>query len=260
VELLGAVSLKPRDERAGICNDISVSVSDLCRSEHYANHDGLESSEHRDVHKEHVDLYDYMRGPAHLVADLYSKREKISLEDKILMQDDICYVDSSDHNSSQENVLLNRRRLKESVTSDEFESFSAPTLLSPLDIGLGLTPKESPGDSLIGPGATSLSSRHGSTPSVRFVMPSTPIRQMFKTPIARVESFHSDDFENYTSDFDALVTSPNTPSSILTQTPTVHCFQYKLHSRRKKNLKHRHKTTNVHKDGIVSFIPDKHGR
>ena len=66
-------------------------------------------------------------------------------------------------------------------------------------------------------------------------MPSTPIRQMFKTPIARIESFHSDDFEAFNSDVDALVTSP-TPSPNSVHTPTVPCFQYRLHKHKKPSL------------------------
>lgn len=270
-ELLGAASLKPEHdyEIAGLCKDIP----NKCRLELYANDRELNSCVKMNINDNRSGHFESLHKPKHLVADLFSKRERISLDEKILMQDDICYVDSSDHNSSQENFLLNRRRLKESLTSDDIESISAPILLSPRELGLGLTPSESPGDSLIGPGASSaMSSRHsGSTPSVRFVMPSTPIRQMFQTPIARIESFHSDDFEIYTSDIDALVTSPTTPSpsSISTQTPTVPCFQYKLHSRRKKNLlrksaKNQQKiskdSVKFQKDGIISFIPEKNGR
>ncbi|XP_053394610.1 uncharacterized protein LOC123525741 isoform X2 [Mercenaria mercenaria] len=268
-ECLGAASLKPEHysdyQGAGLHDD----TQDTCRLEFYANDHELSNSVNRNILNDTVDHFETLHEPTHLVADLYSKREKISLDDKILMQDDICYVDSSDHNSSQENLILDKRRVKGSMNSD-IESISAPILLSPRELGLGLTPSESPGDSLIGPGASSvLSSRHGSTPSVRFVMPSTPIRQMFHTPIARIESFHSDDFEIYTSDIDALVTSPTTPSpsSNSTQTPTVPCFQY-IHGKKKhflrKSAKHQQKSSKgskkFQKDGIISFIPEKNGR
>ena len=210
--------------------------------------------------------------PGHLIADLYSKREKISLEEKTIMQDEIFYADSSDHNSSQEYILSGgRRHLKESVTSDENGSVSAPILLSPREIGLTLNSGEEQGEL---PNRSKLNSviRHGSTPSFRFVMPSTPIRQMFRTPIARIESFHSDDFEIFTSDVDALVLSPSpSPSPKSIQTPTVPCFQYKLHSRRKKGLlgKSSKKQCKFDKDGpkyakdsiakadLVTYLPEK---
>ncbi|KAL4236933.1 Serine/threonine-protein kinase [Mactra antiquata] len=274
MEFLGAASLKPEINSdlngAGICDalpDTNVRF--------YANDLEFTSSVNRNYARESVDSYEFIREPNNIVADLYSKREKISLDDRILMQDDVSFIDSSDHNSSHENLLANvtksKRRNKESLTSDDMESVSAPILLSPRELGLTFSPSESPGDSLIGHRMGSvMSSRHGSTPSVRFVMPSTPIRQMFHTPIARIESFHSDDFENYTSDLDALVTSPTSPSpsSNSTQTPTVPCFQYKLHPRRKKNLlktaKHQHKLSNDRvqfpKDGVISYIPEKNGR
>lgn len=270
-ELLGAASLKPEHYSSYQGAGIGEDTQDTCRLEFYANDHELNHSVNRNIESDTIDHFDNFHEPEHLVADLYSKREKISLDDKILMQDDICYVDSSDHNSSQENLISNRRRVKDSLTSDDIESMSAPILLSPRELGLGLTPSESPGDSLIGPGASSvLSSRYGSSPSVRFVMPSTPIRQMFQTPIARIESFHSDDFEIYTSDIDALVTSPTTPSpsSISTQTPTVPCFQYKLHKKKKhllrKSAKNHQKSSKdnikIQKDGIISYIPEKNGR
>ncbi|XP_060555823.1 uncharacterized protein LOC132716543 isoform X3 [Ruditapes philippinarum] len=268
-ECLGAASLKPEHYSDYPDAGLHDETQETCRLEFYANDHELSNPVNRNILNDTVDHFETLHEPKHLVADLYSKREKISLDDKILMQDDICYVDSSDHNSSQENLILDRRRRKESL--DDIESISAPILLSPRELGLGLTPSESPGDSLIGPGASSvLSSRHGSTPSVRFVMPSTPIRQMFHTPIARIESFHSDDFEIYTSDIDALVTSPTTPSpsSISTQTPTVPCFQYRIHGRKKqfmrKSAKHQQKSSKdnkkFQKDGIISFIPEKNGR
>ncbi|XP_048760565.2 hormonally up-regulated neu tumor-associated kinase homolog isoform X1 [Ostrea edulis] len=68
----------------------------------------------------------------------------------------------------------------------------------------------------------------------KFAMPNTPTRNMFKTPLARIESFHSDDF-------DFLLTNPElkstatTPSSCV-QTPTLPCFGYKLNLK-KKNAK-----------------------
>ena len=275
-ELLGAVCLNPNDSVDGLFKE-----SYLCEEngaigggDHYASHDLIDATVDKIYTSEPCDSYDNIHQAKHLVADLYSKREKISLENsKCLMQDDICFADSSDHNSSQENLRvkskLRRRRLKESLSSDDLESLSAPILLSPRELGLHLTPADnSPKDPLMGKRTDPVFPiRRGSTPSsVRFIMPSTPIRQMFQTPIARVESFHSDDFDLYTSDIDGLVTT-NTPSpspnSI--QTPTVPCFQYKLHSRRKKAFL-RDKSKNQmrdglkHKDRIINAHSGKHPR
>ena len=63
--------------------------------------------------------------------DLYSKQDKISLDAQNEICDDLCFVESSDHNSSQENLLANQPRHNlESLTSDENESHSAPVLIS----------------------------------------------------------------------------------------------------------------------------------
>ena len=87
----------------------------------------------------------------------------------------------------------------------------------------------------------SLASSHTSSQSLyKLVMPSTPTRQMFKTPLARIESFHSQEFEMLASDPDFnLVRSPSTattPSSAV-NTPTVPCFGYKLHLHKKKSAR-----------------------
>ncbi|KAH3697656.1 hypothetical protein DPMN_085161 [Dreissena polymorpha] len=207
-----------------------------------------------------------------LLADLYSKREKISLHenDKILMQDADDYdgfCDSSDHNSSHENLLghertLLRRGRNKPVKSIGSESISAPLLLTSNELGLTLTPGDSPGDSLAEPSkyGSLMSSRRSSSPSVRFVMPNTPSRQLFNTPIARIESFHSDDFETYTSDYGAFVTARNSsPSPNSIQTPTVPCFQ--LYSRKKKHmLTSKSKRMNGARDGKQCYQDDKASR
>lgn len=199
--------------------------------------------------------------------DVYSKQDKISLDaQNDICDDDVCFVDSSDHNSSQENLLTDRPRNKlESLTSDENESHSAPVLIS----ARGFYSPKGDDDIQVLPKVGSVrSSRHGSTPSIKFKMPSTPIRQMFKTPIARIESFHSDDFDAFNSDIDALVTSP-TPSPNSAQTPTVPCFQYKLHSRHKKNSLNKHMKARrslikdgvqCTKDGFMTLLPEKPAR
>lgn len=272
-ELLGAVCMNPNTS-GGIFKDAV-----LCGDEHgasggahYASNDRIDATVEKAYTSKIHDSYDNLHEPQHFVADLYSKREKISLENNILGRSDICFADGSDHNSSQENILVNtkprRRRLKESLSSDDLESLSAPILMSPCELGLNSVQKDnSPKEPLTGKRTDPiLPVRHGSTPSVRFIMPSTPIRQMFQTPIARVESFHSDDFDFYTSDIDGLVTSPtSSPSPNSIQTPTVPCFQYKLHSRRKKAfLRDKSKKQLIDRpqlgDGVYSAQSDKHFR
>lgn len=273
-ELLGAVCIHPEERSDRMFNSANLCESSHGASggDHYASNEVIDATANKPFTTEPCGSYGNLHAPDHPIADLYSKREKISLENEnILLQDDICFADSSDHNSSQENILVNkarRRRLKESISSDDIESLSAPILLSPRELGLTLTPTEnSPKGSLSGKRKESvLTARHGSTPSVRFIMPSTPIRQMFQTPIARVESFHSDDFDTYTSDIDGFVTSPTpSPSPNSTQTPTVPCFQYKLHSRRKKAfLRNKSKNANERmldgrqKDCVLKIHPEKH--
>lgn len=68
----------------------------------------------------------------------------------------------------------------------------------------------------------------------KFAMPNTPTRNMFKTPLARIESFHSDDFDYLLSNPE-LKSTATTPSSCV-QTPTLPCFGYKLNLK-KKNAK-----------------------
>ncbi|XP_061168064.1 uncharacterized protein LOC133177003 isoform X3 [Saccostrea echinata] len=68
----------------------------------------------------------------------------------------------------------------------------------------------------------------------KFAMPNTPTRNMFKTPLARIESFHSDDFDFLLSNTE-LKSTATTPSSCV-QTPTLPCFGYKLNLK-KKNAK-----------------------
>ena len=198
--------------------------------------------------------------------DVYSQQDKISLDAQNIICDEVCFVESSDHNSSQENLLSERPRNKmESLTSDENESISAPVLISTRDMN---SPKSGDDRQVLPKVGSVRSSRHGSTPSVKFTMPSTPIRQMFKTPIARVESFHSDDFEEFNSDVDALVTSPS-PSPNSAQTPTVPCFQYRLHSKHKRNSLNKHvkNRKSLIKDGVrhsqdgrIILLPEKTSR
>ncbi|WAR23171.1 KIN1-like protein [Mya arenaria] len=264
-ELLGAASIKPVEPDIQLLHGASNGNARPVCDDHYARTSFVNANACKNLNDDICDGYGIFHEP--LVADLYSKRERISLDDdRILMQDGhVCYGDSSDHNSSQENLIQNdrfRRHFKEHLVSDEVESVSAPILLSPRELGLNMTPRDSPADSMRMNSAMSASSRRSSSPSVRFVMPSTPIRQMFQTPIARIDSFHSDDFEIYTSDVDALV-GPGTPSpsSNSTQTPTVPCFQYRRSKKRgllSKGKRKHHLHDGVQRDGGVSFHLDKH--
>ena len=65
--------------------------------------------------------------------------------------------------------------------------------------------------------------------------PTTPLSWMvLRSPLARIESFHSDDFEYYNSDEPAEHTSAASASPLSASTPTVPCFVYKLNMARKK--------------------------
>lgn len=64
--------------------------------------------------------------------------------------------------------------------------------------------------------------------------PTTPTWLNLRTPLARIESFHSDDFECFAdSDND----DHESNSSMSATTPTVPCFAYKLHVMKKKQTK-----------------------
>lgn len=58
----------------------------------------------------------------------------------------------------------------------------------------------------------------------------------FRTPLARIESFHSDDFEALTNELDSACPSPSSPSNSV-NTPTVPCFAYRLNTGKRKSLK-----------------------
>ena len=265
-ECLGAAGLN----RAAVeqCNTSKFHLDNETCAEHeyYANFDDSANVFNNDMHNsvKRSDICCASNSPILFEQDLYSKQEKISLDAQNIICDDECFMENSDHNSSQENLLSEHPRTKlESFTSDEIESHSAPVLISargyhsPTDVdNIQVLPKA----------GSFRSSRHGSTPSFKFTMPSTPIRQMFKTPIARIESFHSDDFEAFSSDVDALVT-PTDPSPISAHTPTVPCFQYRLHRHKKpslpKHVKNRRgliKDGTCAKDGIMTLLPEKINR
>ncbi|XP_069126803.1 serine/threonine-protein kinase par-1-like isoform X2 [Argopecten irradians] len=90
-------------------------------------------------------------------------------------------------------------------------------------------------------GRSSVSTRCSNMSLYNLVMPNTPTRQMFQMPLARIESFHSDDFDALATDIDFTpnvksTSSATTPSSSV-NTPTMPCFAYKLHLHKKKNAK-----------------------
>ena len=261
-ECLGAAGLKPVS--ADQCNTSKFhSDNETCtEQEFYANFDDSANVFNNDMHNsvKESDIYSASNNPVFLEQDLYSKQDKISLNAQNIICDDECFVESSDHNSSQENLLSKHTRTKlDSFTSDEIESHSAPVLISARDYH---SPTDVDNFQVLPMMGSVRSSRHGSTPSFKFTMPSTPIRQMFKTPIARIESFHSDDFEAFSSDVDALVT-PTDPSPMSAQTPTVPCFQYRLNKHKKSSLPKHAKNRRAlmkdgacAKDGIMTMLPE----
>ncbi|XP_035827337.1 uncharacterized protein LOC101853251 isoform X2 [Aplysia californica] len=98
----------------------------------------------------------------------------------------------------------------------------------------------------------SRSSRSGSgrkSGSGKVKSPTTPNWMVLKTPLARIESFHSDDFECLAdSDIDDRPCSSDSPMSVTT--PTVPCFAYKLHMMKKKQTKL--KNNNANNSGPLS--------
>ncbi|XP_021356238.1 uncharacterized protein LOC110452193 [Mizuhopecten yessoensis] len=89
--------------------------------------------------------------------------------------------------------------------------------------------------------SSNVSTRCSNVSLYNLVMPNTPTRQMFQMPLARIESFHSDDFDALATDLDFTpnvksTSSATTPSSSV-NTPTMPCFAYKLHLHKKKNAK-----------------------
>ncbi|KAK3710673.1 hypothetical protein RRG08_009710 [Elysia crispata] len=95
--------------------------------------------------------------------------------------------------------------------------------------------------------------RHSAGKSAR--SPTTPTWLNLRTPLARIESFHSDDFECLAdSDLEedgedieegADVTHASSSSPMSASTPTVPCFVYKLHMMKKKQAKLKTKCNNI---------------
>ena len=97
----------------------------------------------------------------------------------------------------------------------------------------------------------SRSSRSGSgrrSGSGKLKSPTTPSWMVLKSPLARIESFHSDDFECLAdSDIEERRSVADSPMSATT--PTVPCFAYKLHMMKKKQTKL--KTNNANGNGSL---------
>ena len=86
--------------------------------------------------------------------------------------------------------------------------------------------------------------------------PTTPTWLNLRTPLARIESFHSDDFEcladsDLEEDGEDIqeeggdVTHASSSSPMSASTPTVPCFAYKLHMMKKKQAKLKTKCNNT---------------
>ncbi|XP_025109831.1 uncharacterized protein LOC112573563 isoform X3 [Pomacea canaliculata] len=77
-------------------------------------------------------------------------------------------------------------------------------------------------------------SGYGGTSGGKTKTPTTPLPWMvLRSPLARIESFHSDDFEYYNSE-DSVRGEQSSASPLSATTPTVPCFAYKLHLLRSK--------------------------
>lgn len=151
-----------------------------------------------------------------------------------------CLEEGEDHVDSMTDLISDT--LRDEVLNNTRSSGSIP-------VGLGATQKvnkqnsvPTPDDDLIQSRASSRngsgSFSRGSVPrrfsSGKVKSPTTPTWLNLKTPLARIESFHSDDFECYAeSDHD----EQESASSVSVTTPTVPCFAYKLHVMKKKQTK-----------------------
>lgn len=86
----------------------------------------------------------------------------------------------------------------------------------------------------------SKSSRSGSgrrSGSSKVKSPTSTNWMVLKTPLARIESFHSDDFDCLTGSEHLDCASSPSISPMSATTPTVPCFAYKLHMMKKKQTK-----------------------
>jgi hypothetical protein len=111
-------------------------------------------------------------------------------------------------------------------------------------------------------GRGSQQGKRGSVPlqGGKIKTPTTPMSWMvLRSPLARIESFHSDDFDYWNSSDDAERSSVTSPSPMSATTPTVPCFAYKLHlAGRKKPPKVRKASTADNGGGKTGKKSDKH--
>lgn len=157
------------------------------------------------------------------------------------------YDECDDHVDSMTELISDTFR-------HEILTNAKPTVSTP--VGIGATQKISRQNSAATPdddihlssrkgssGAASKSSKSGSgrwQGSGKAKSPTTPMWMNLKTPLARIESFHSDDFDNLRdSDND----EKGSASSMSVTTPTVPCFAYKLHLMKKKQTKLKNKNS-----------------
>ncbi|XP_063396452.1 uncharacterized protein LOC134681014 isoform X2 [Mytilus trossulus] len=157
----------------------------------------------------------------------------VNVNGKITLEE-FCDKSSSKHNSVEDNSM------SASVKS-QLEDICKPYVV---DLGVPCStnnsPKyietniDAPNDEIVSiPPSNCRKSSGNSLPS--FVMPNTPTRQKFTSPIARIDSFHSEDFDNVDDMKMKCQSNSTTPGSV--NTPTFPCFAYKLQLHKKKNGK-----------------------
>lgn len=157
----------------------------------------------------------------------------VNVNGKITMEE-FCDKSRSKHNSVEDNSM------SASVKS-QLEDICKPYVV---DLGVPYStnnsPKyietniDAPNDEIVSIPPSNRRKSSGNS-LLSFVMPNTPTRQKFTSPIARIDSFHSEDFDNIEDMRMKCQSNSTTPGSV--NTPTFPCFAYKLQLHKKKNGK-----------------------
>ena len=165
-----------------------------------------------------------------------------------------CDKNSTKQNSIRENCILTVKSQHEEICKPYIVDLGVPYSRnnSPKYIETNI---DAPNDQIVYiPPSDSRKNSCNSLPP--FVMPNTPTRQRFTSPIARIDSFHSEDFDTVAFDGDVRLkcqSNATTPSSSV-NTPTFPCFAYKLQLHKKKNAKLK---SSKQKEDCETFVKDE---
>ncbi|XP_041358608.1 serine/threonine-protein kinase par-1-like isoform X2 [Gigantopelta aegis] len=141
-----------------------------------------------------------------------------------------CLKPSARRNGHETQVTLDEIEVLDLVDQTDMASCSSQSAKRPNSVGSSKSAKKGSGGSR---SSSTRSQKYLTGPKLK--TPTTPTWMVLKTPIARIESFHSDEFEYYTSEPDrGDRNSLNSMSPLSVNTPTVPCFAYKLNLGKKK--------------------------